>query len=222
MANEVLFTYTTARTCYVFILNKIGQVYNTSSTLFETYNTANISLYAISATGQGSASPYYEATFPSIIAAGIYSASARQQLGGSVSENDPVIAGGDIQWNGAAVFPLSDLATSGQVGSISPIRVARSWMIKNFPIYLKSSADHVTPLTSGMVSGQISRDGGAFGVLQSGTWLEIGQGWYSTQALTSGDLAANTVALLFTANGVSGGQSDPLPISLVTQRISGF
>jgi hypothetical protein len=123
-------------------------------------------------------------------------------------------------WNGATVG-LADLATSGQIGLVSPMRLARGVGILNFPVYLKSSADHVTPFTSGVVSGQISRDNGSFGALQSGAITEIGLGHFNLFALTSGDLLANTVRLHFTATGISGGSSDPLPISLVLQRTSG-
>jgi hypothetical protein len=222
MAGEILFSYIPSRTCYAFVFNSIGQIWNTNTTAFESYNTANIANYAISTVGQGSASTFYEGTFPSLIPAGVYPTVAKQQIGGSVAESDPTIATGDIQWNGSVVLPLSNLATSGQVGSIAPIRIARSWMVQNFPIYLKMSADHVTPLTSGILSGQISRDGGAFTNLQSGKFSEVGLGFYALQSLTSGDLAANSIALLFTANGVSGGQADPLAMSFITQRVSGF
>ena len=87
-------------------------------------------------------------------------------------------------------------------------------------MYLKSSADHVSPFLSGQCSGQISKDGGAFVPMQSGIFTEIGQGFYKT-TLTSGDTLANSLALLFNAVNLSGGQSDPLPMAILTQRTSG-
>ena len=117
------------------------------------------------------------------------------------------------------MIPLSSLTSSG---SLAAIRITRGKMVQNFPLYMKSATDHVTPMTSGVVSGQISKDGGAFGPLQSGAFTERGLGFYSLQALTSGDLAANTIALLFTATGVSGGVSDPLAMSILTQPSSGY
>lgn len=211
----------TGKTIYAQIRNRIGQIWNTSTVAFEAYLTANIANYAISATEQGS-SGYYIATFPSAITAGVYSVILRQQIGGSVAESDPNSASGDLQWNGTVTMPLSDTATSGQIGQIAPIRLARGTMIQNFPFKLVSAADHITPFTSGVVSGQISRDGGGtFGALQSGAFTETGLGWYTLQALTSGDLLANTAALVFTANGISGGASDPRDIALVLQRVSG-
>ena len=144
----------------------------------------------------------------------------KQQLAGTPAQTDPTIGVGDYNWNGSQVVPLSDLATSGQIGQIAPLKIYRGQQILNFPFRMVSSADHVTPFVSGVVSGQISRDGGAFGVLQSGAISEIGLGFYKT-TLTSGDLTANTVALTFSANGISGGTADTRDFSMVLQRSSG-
>jgi hypothetical protein len=220
MASELQFSYATGKTCYVLIRNSVGQIWNTAGSAFEAYAAGSYTDYAISAVEQG-ASAYYTATMPSTIAAGVYSITAKEQLAGSAAQTDPTVATGDEQWNGSVTLPLSNLATSGQLGQISPIRLARGTQILNFPVYLKSSADHMTPFTSGVVSGQIARDGGSFGALQSGAFTEIGLGYYNLQALTSGDLLANTVKLVFTANGISGGASDPLPLSFILQRTSG-
>lgn len=220
MANELLWSSVTGQNCYALVFSRTGTVWNGSA--FETYATANYTTYDVAASEQGTASAIYAASFPSSITAGVYNIVAKQRLGATPAETDPTVAVGDFQWNGTVQLPLSDLSTSGQIGQIGPVRLARGTMVLNFPIYLKSAADHITPFTSGSVSGQIKRDGGSFGALQSGAFTETGMGFYNLQALTSGDLAANTVALLFTATGVSGGTSDPLPMSIVTQRVSGF
>lgn len=218
MANEVFFSFRTAATTYILVRDRTGQIWNGTS--FVAYATANYSLYTVSATEQGTASHGYAASFPTAIVAGTYSVEARQQLAGSAAETDPTIATGNYEWNGTVTLPLSDLATSGQLGQLGPMRLARGVMVLNFPFYLVSSSDHVTPLTSGVCSGQISRDGGAFGVLQSGTVTEMGLGFYKC-TITSGDILANTAALVFTASAVSGGQSDPRPFSFVLQKTSG-
>lgn len=218
LANEIYFSFSTGKTAYILVRDRTGQIWNGAS--FVAYATANYSLYTVAATEQGTASHGYAASFPTAIVAGTYSVEARQQLGGSAAETDPTVATGNYEWNGTQTFPLADLATSGQVGQLGPLRLARGVQVLNFPFYLVSSSDHVTPLTSGVCSGQIARDGGAFGVLQSGTVSEIGLGFYKC-TLTSGDLLANTAALLFTANAVSGGQSDPRPFSFVLQKTSG-
>lgn len=223
MAGEIQFSGPrTGATCHVLIRNNVGQIWNGSS--FETYATANYATYVVTATEQGTASNFFIATFPSGISAGIYSVTAKQQLGGSPAETDSTVATGDIHWGGSALVPLSNLATSGQIGQHLPVKISRSVAVPNFQFKLVSSADHVTPFTSGVVSGQIARDGGSFGGLQSGLatagYTEIGLGWYRV-ALTSGDLAANVAALNFQAVGISGGSADPRDFALLLQRVSG-
>lgn len=222
MAGEIQTSFSHGATL-VFLIwnNKTGQVYNSSSGLFEAYATANYTLYAISMTELGTASHHYNGNFPSGIAAGFYGIEARQQIGGAVAETDPTVGEQNFDWGGASPLGLADLVTSGFIGGFFPMRLARGVAVSNFPIYLKSNADHVTPLTSGVLSGQISRDGGAFGALQSGAFAEIGLGFYRLSALTSGDLLANSVALVFTGVSTNGGVSDPLPLSFVMQRTSG-
>lgn len=218
MAGELQVQTQSSLNVYFTIRNSVGQIWNGSA--MEAYSTGNYANYPVTATEQGSASGFYTATFPAAITPGVYSIVAYSRLGGSPAESDTVVATGDFQWNGTATAPLSDTSTSGQVGLIAPLRIARGTMVSAFPIPLVSSADGVTPFTSGVVSGQISRDGGSFGPLQSGAFSEIGLGWYHT-VLTSGDLLANTVALNFTAVGISGGSSNPYKVALVLQRTSG-
>lgn len=225
MAGELQFNGpATGATCYCLIRDRIGRIWSTSGGTggFDTYGVAGYDYgdYAIDATEQGS-SNYYTADVPAAVPAGVYAISAHQQTGASPAQTDRAVGAGDLQWNGTVTLPLSDLATSGQLGLVAPVRLARGVAISGFPLYLKSAADHVTPFTSGVVSGQISRDGGSFGALQSGVFTEVGLGFYKVN-LTSGDLNATTAALLFTANGVSGGASDPLPIGLVLQKVSGY
>lgn len=220
MAGEIQFNGPkTGATCYFLTRDRTGRPWNVASGYFEAYTSVDYSMYSVSTTEQGS-SNFYVGNFPSAIVPGVYSVVAKQQLGGSVAESDPFVAQGDYQWNGTVTLPLSDLVTSGQFSQIAPIRLARGNAINNFEFWLVSATDHVTPLTSGVVSGQISRDGGAFATLQSGGVTEIGQGCYAVN-LTSGDLLCNTAGLLFTAIGCSGGSSDPRRFSFVMQRTSG-
>ena len=222
MANEMRVSYQANRTVYFMIFNRTGQIWNTAGSAFETYQTANVADYGIAATPVGSASSFYTANFPSTIVPGTYDLVAKQQLGGTEAEADPTIGvQAAFQWNGSAELPLSDLVTSGQLSQVGPIRIARGVMVQNFLFYMKSSADHITPFVSGVVSGQIARDNGAFGALQSGAFTEVGNGFYRLQALTSGDVLCNTFALLLTGNGISGGSADPVPFTGITQRVSG-
>lgn len=223
MANEIQYSASHGLTSYFLVFGRTGLVWNTSggTGAFASYNSTFFSSYTISATELGTASHQYAGTFPAAIPAGTYGINARQQIAGSPDETDPTIAAGNFEWNGSLTLPLSDLATSGQVGQGFPIRLARGVQILNVPLYFKSSADHITPFTSGVVSGQIARDGGSFGPLQSGAFTETGLGWFTLQALTSGDLLANTVKLNFSCNGISGYSADPIPMAFILQRTSG-
>lgn len=220
MSSEVQIQFVTAKSLYCLIRNSTGSVWQTTTSTFVTYVSANYANYTIGLGEQGT-SGFYTGNFPSAITPGVFSLVVKQQIGGSPAETDPTVGNGDFQWDGALPLPLSNLATSGQVGLIAPLKLAYGTQILNFPIYLKSAADHITPFVSGIVSGQIARDGGAFGALQSGAFTEGGLGFYTLQALTSGDLAGQTIRLLFTATGVLGGTSDPLPMSFLTQHTSG-
>jgi len=223
MAGEIQVSAEAGKTLYSLIRNAVGQVWNTSggTGAFEAYATPQYAEYDISLTEQGTASAYYTGTIPSAVPAGELSVVAKEQIGGSVAESDPDVANGTIQWDGTLIIPRSSLATSGQVGQIAPLRIARGVMVQNFPFKLVSSADHITAFVSGNISGQISKDGGAFGALQSGAFTEIGHGAYSLQALTSGDLTCNTAFIRFTGVGISGGNADPREMTLITQRVSG-
>lgn len=224
MASEVQCSFAPGATLYFLIRGlsfNIGKVWNTVSVAFETYSTPSYTNYTTSMAQQGTASGFYTGTFPAAIGSGSYSIVVKKQIGGSPAESDPTVALGNFDWNSSYPIPLSDLSTSGQVGQTTPIRIFRGQQVANFPFKLVSSTDHVTPLLSGIISGQISRDGGAFGPLQSGAFTEIGRGWYNLQALTSGDLLANTVALSFTGVGISGGTSDPRDFALILQKTSG-
>ncbi len=223
MAGEIQCSYKAAVTLYGVVRSPQsgGMVWDNVSGYFTTYNTTLYSNYSVSLTQQGTASAYYVGNFPTGIAPGTYNVLAKQQLGGSPAEADPTVAQGQLEWNGTRPLPLSDLVTSGQFAQSFPIPIAYGTMVRDFGIYFKSSVDHVTPFTSGVVSGQIVRGSGTWGPLQSGAFVEVGNGFYNLQALTSGDLAATTVKLLFTANGISGLSADPVAMTIVTQRVSG-
>lgn len=208
----------TGRTCYVRVLGSGTSVWSITSGYWENYGAANWTDYKLASTEQGSTNLYIS-NFPSTIVAGVYDVEARQQMGGTAAVNDPGVAAGQVEWNGDKRLPLSDLVTSGQLSTAMP-RLTRGVALSGFQFKLVSAADHVTAFVSGVVSGQINRDGTGWGALQSGVFTETGFGWYKVN-FTSGDLLANSVALHFTANGISGGTSDPRDIGIVMQRSSG-
>lgn len=223
MSNELQLSYTTGRTTYTVIRNQTsGYIWSTSggtSGAFEAFTSGNWVNYSISLTEEG-ITGYYKGNFPSTMGAGVYSVTGKERLGGTAAQTDPTIATGDVNWNGSITMPLSDLATSGQVGQIAPIRLAKGVAVSGFPIFMVSAADHVTPFTSGVLSGQISRNGGSFGALQSGTFTEVGLGFYRVN-LTSGDVSADTIAMVFTGTGISGGTADQRSFSMIMQKVSG-
>lgn len=199
------------------VTSAAGQVWNRSGGgAFEAYNSSHYSTYTTSMTEQGVASALYLGNFPSTIPAGVYGIVAKRRAGADPAETDAVVSQGELHWDGSAVVPLSSLATAAQIAQIAPLRPARGVAIPNFLFKMVSATDSKTPLTSGVVSGMISRDGGAFGPLQSGAFTEIGKGWYRLLALTSGDLLCNTAALVLTAAG-----ADQRDFGFVLQRTSG-
>jgi hypothetical protein len=211
------------------VVSSSGQFANVNTSAFEAYSTNSFlsGNYTITATQLGTAASIYEGNFPTWIAAGIYDILGKQQIGAAVAESDPNIGSEDgFSWNGFARVSTSDLATSGQLAGFLPTRAfSYGVAVPNFNFYLRSAADHVTPFTSGVVSGQINKDAAGFTVLASGVtaagYKELGNGWYSIIGLTSGDMACVAGALHFVALGISGGSSDPCPIGFVTQRVSG-
>lgn len=221
MAGEIQLSYASSKSVYAVIRNKTASIWNVSGAgAFVNYDNTVYASFVIQLSEQG-ASGYYAGTFPTAISAGIYSIVAKEQIGGSPSQADPTIAVGDLQWNGASVFPLSDIPASGVALQRGEIRIGRGQMLPNFMFKLVSSLDHITPFTSGVVSGQIARDNGSFGALQSGVFTEVGLGVYRT-TLTSGDMLGNTIALSFSASHISGlGTADQRDFSIVTQKTSG-
>ncbi len=221
MAGEIQIQYQHGKTLYALIRNRIGQIWNTGTLAFEAYSSLNYALYPVSLTEQGS-SGFYTGTFPATIPPGVYGIVVFNQVGGSPSETaDSQVGNGDEQWNGTATASLADVATSGQVAQFLPTVIFRGQMVKNFMFKLVSAADGRTPFVSGVISGMINKDAGGFGPLQSGAYTEQGFGWYSLQALTSGDLLANSVALRFIGTSISGGDADPKDFAIYLQRVSG-
>jgi hypothetical protein len=90
-------------TNYAVINNASGQRWN--GTTFESFNGANWSAYVNPLTEDrfsGNGTGYYKAAFPGAIAAGRYTFTFYQQLGGSPALGDTTIgSGGPMYWTGA-------------------------------------------------------------------------------------------------------------------------
>lgn len=108
--NEIQIPYgIVGATVYVHLRNATGQVYNTVTPAFETWNDANWADYAIVAAEQG-ASGIYAGDMPAV-ASGVYSAYAYEQQGGSPAIADAIyiIGCGELSWNGSSVSDLSEI-----------------------------------------------------------------------------------------------------------------
>ena len=103
MANDVLgFPYSsTGETLYALIRNDSGLIWDTVGSSFVTYVTANLGIYDVPLTEQGTASQFYTFTFPSAISAGSYQTVIYNQSGGSPAEGDLSVANGEIEWSGS-------------------------------------------------------------------------------------------------------------------------
>jgi hypothetical protein len=82
---------------------------------------------------------------------------------------------------------------------LNPV-IKKATQVDNFPFYLVSSTDHVTPATGATVTAQRSIDGGAFAAC-SNSVTEIGNGNYKI-TLSSTDTNGTIIILKFTATGV--------------------
>jgi hypothetical protein len=202
MAGEISCVYATGATLYAQIRNlSSGFIFNGST--FQAYSalSGQVATYAINLAEQGQ-SQYYDGNMPAgISGAGTFDLIVRQRLGAPYLETDPIVANGQIQWNGSGIAGAQDVATSGQVAGFLPVRFPKGRSFNNFVFPMVSTADGQTPVTSGICSGQVSRDAGAYGPFQSGLFVEIGQGDYALRYVTSGDINADTVQFLFTCTG---------------------
>lgn len=110
MAGELIATYgVVGRTrMKATVFNAASQVYRSDTQVFEAYNPANLALYRLALTEQGS-SGRYVGDLPTL-PAGTYYWVARDQAAASPSEDPAVdlyVYEGRIEWDGTAVVPLS-------------------------------------------------------------------------------------------------------------------
>lgn len=108
MASEIQVAHLTAKTVYALVRNATGSVWQTTTSTFVAYATADLANYDIALTEQGTASALYAGTFPAA-AAGTYSVTAYERAGGAPAEGDLLIAGGNVEWSGTVLLPLSSV-----------------------------------------------------------------------------------------------------------------
>ena len=204
MANEISCNYGAGATLYAQLRNRTSGFIWAGASGFQPYSSlsGNVAIYPLSMAEQGTASQFYAGNMPtSGVPGGSYDLTIKQKLTTPYLESDPVVAQGQIEWNGSGVAANNAAASSGQIAGFLPVRFPKGRSFDNFVFPMVSAADGQTPITSGVCSGQISRDGGALGVFQSGLFLEVGAGLYNLRYVTSGDVNADSVTMLFTATG---------------------
>lgn len=202
MASEIQLQHTTAgANLYALVRNSVGQVYN--GTAFVTYATADLANYDIALTEQGTASRFYAGNFPAV-AAGVYGVSVYVRAGANPAEGDALAGIGDIEWDGSAVLPRSQIAAD------LPQKITKGVALANFTFFMRDSADHVSGKTGLTVAATRKLDGGAFASCANAV-SEVGNGIYVIN-LAAADLNGDVVTLRFTAAG-----ADDTVITIPTQ-----
>jgi hypothetical protein len=105
MAGEIQIAITdTGKILYAILRNRSGLVYRPATGLFETYNVANLSNYAITMTEQGN-SRYYTGNAPAAVVDIDYSAVIYERVGASPAEGDPPVGMGSPRIDAYVITP---------------------------------------------------------------------------------------------------------------------
>lgn len=106
MAGELQALVPSGLTLYAVILDSAGQIWN--GTAFEAINSANWATYDIALTE--SAAGIYLGDLPALDA-GIYTYNVYERAGASPATTDVQVGNGWLNWDGAAILPLSTVDT---------------------------------------------------------------------------------------------------------------
>jgi hypothetical protein len=118
-------------------------------------------------------------------------------LAAAKSETDTILAAVDTE----IATLQTDVTTIKNKTNNLPEGIQKNTALSNFTFFMADSSDHVTGKTTLTVTGQRSKDGGAFANLDNTASIaEISNGFYKIN-LTANDLNADVVALRFTATG---------------------
>lgn len=203
MANEIQVRWTSGKTLYAQIKQATGNIWNTASSTFVAYATADVADYDVALSELGTASGQYNGTFPTgITTAGTYTVTVFERIGASVAETDSTVGiDTDFQWSGAA-----------HVGTANylPARITKNVAFSNFMFQMVLASDGTTAATGLTVTCQVSLDGGAF-ANTAGSVTEVANGWYRVN-FTAAETNANVIAFRATASTALARN-----VSLVTQ-----
>lgn len=106
MANEIYTTWPEGATLYATVRElSTGDVWNTSTTAFESWADGSIANYAISLTDYDG--NHYSVDFPADITEGYYKVDIFIQSGGSPADGDWSFVSGVMDWDGDSEIKLS-------------------------------------------------------------------------------------------------------------------
>jgi len=208
MAGEVqLLMPSLPATAYFVVRNSVGQFWNTAGTpAFEAYNAANWTDYDIALTQSG-ASQHYAGTFPSAIAAGVYSLTAYIQGGASPAITD-TLAGQDdtFHWSGTARRSLNDVKLSGEThtSAVIPTVSTVNGLANNVITAASIASDAITAAaiaSDAITSAKIATDAiGAAQIAASAvTEIQSGLSTLTQTQITGGAYALNSASFAFNA-----------------------
>lgn len=157
MSNELSVTHSTGNTIYLVLLNTASQVYNTSTTSFETPQNANWANYAITATEAGTTG-IYRGDMPSV-AAGIYYLVAYKQSGGSPAVGDSDIGEGAMEWDGSAEIALNSRSTFDSASDTVTLSASSVDAILDDPVDGSYTLRQILRLLASALAGKVSGGG---------------------------------------------------------------
>lgn len=113
MSSELNLFHQTGYTVYAVVFNPSGQVWNTSSSAFETFNASNWTDYDVSLTEKGT-SGIYIGDFPTgVTTASVYDYYAYKRVGATPAQSDIRLGAGTVDWTGShAVVSSSGAMTA--------------------------------------------------------------------------------------------------------------
>jgi hypothetical protein len=109
MSNEIQYAYPRGKTLYAVVLNASGQIWNTTTSAFESPTNTDWTKYANSVTEIVASTGFYTGNFPTAItAAGTYPVTLYVRVSGTAASTDTPIATGAIDWSGTFEMTLAD------------------------------------------------------------------------------------------------------------------
>lgn len=152
MSKPIEVLYVTGRTLYAIIINPNGQYWRVDNLVFENFNAANWTHYAVALT-ENSPTAYYRATYPTQITTVVPSDAVYEQLAGSPATSDRSIGLGKSQ--GVNVSEISGALSSTSNISVSAGSEVQGATIAGTLSQTQMSTNLVNTLTGAYVGRSI-------------------------------------------------------------------